>query len=228
MFMKTLLCMALTSLLLLGSCTNSMKQGASVSKSKPDTEKADAENNPDLSFLLSMSFEEASAISPQKLVVSPRVSIAADTIDVLSTRADGTPRRIRAKGHVYLQVGEDEQAHMLCQEAFISGDEVILRGKPIVQRGASTVEGMADSTVFYLLGKNLRAIGLHKVTTQNDIGSIASMGPWENTANPLLPPLAEGSVPDAIRDELRKASEAETLHQQALKTDPAPPMTAPQ
>jgi hypothetical protein len=216
--------LAIISLLSLSACKTSTNDAAAA---KPKPGPPEADKGPDLAFLLSMSFEEASAISPAKLVVPPFVSVAADSIEVLSKKADGTPRRVRAKGHVFLQVTLGEEAHALCQEALISGDEIILRGRPILKRGASTVEGLSDSTVFFMLGMKLRTLGLHKVTTQSEMAASSDRGPWENAANPLLPPLEEGAVPSSVRDELRKATEAETLHQQTLKAAPAPPMTAP-
>ena len=97
------------------------------------------------------------------------------------------------------------------------------------QRGSSTVEGMADSTVFFMMGSRLRAIGLHRVSNANSLAnSAASDGPWANNSNPLLPPLDESSVPKTIRDELRQAADAEALHQHALEASPAPPLPAQQ
>ena len=217
--MRPFFYLVLTALsLLLSQCKTASKSGAAGATKPADAAAGPA---PELSFLLSMSYDEASAISPQKLVVAPFAKIAADSIEVVSKKADGTPRKVRAKGHVFVQMDYREEARALCQEALISGDEVILRGRPIVQRGTSTVEGLADSTVFFMMGLRLRAIGLHKVSNASSLGG---SGPWANNANPLLPPLEESAVPNDIRDELRKAADAEALHQSALKNAPAPPL----
>ena len=107
-----------------------------------------------------------------------------------------------------------EPAKALCQEAFITQDEIILRGSPILQRGGSMVEGLDDSTIFYLFGTSLRVIGLHKVSNQTEIAALMpTLGSWAAGPNPLRPPLTESAVPSSIRDSMQRAAEAEMLHQ---------------
>ena len=146
----------------------------------------------------------------------PFAKVAADSIEVLRTNADGTPRRVRAKGHVFVQLDyADQTARALCQEALIGENELFLRGKPVLQRGASTVEGTADVTVFYLGAQRLRVIGPHRVTSVKDmLRTGQTPGAWSGP-NPLLPPLDATDVPDAVRDELRKSLEAEMALQQS-------------
>jgi hypothetical protein len=186
-------------------------------------------SNTDLLFLLSMNFEEAKAISAQSVEMPMGVKIAADSIEILKEDGDKKPKKVRAKGRVYLEngIGED-QAKVLCQEAYISSWEIVLRGKPIIQRGGSTIEGLDDKTVAYMLGSRLRVIGMHRLTNQDSmLAMLPDLGPWTAGPNPILPPLTEDSVPNDIRDQMLKAAEAEAVLQQnrvdALKQPDAPP-----
>ena len=113
------------------------------------------------SMLLGMSYHEAAAISPQKLEVPPFFKVAADEIQVVCRNKDGSPRTVRAKGKVFLEINFLEPANALCQEAYFGDEEVIMRGHPVLKRGTSVVEGLADSTVFYMFGVRLRVIGQH-------------------------------------------------------------------
>lgn len=181
----------------------------------------------DMSFLLTMSYEEAQTITPQHLELPPFYKLAADEIQVVSRDRNGKPRRVRARGKVFLQMDFREPARALGQEAYIDDDEVILRGRPMVQRGGSIVEGLDDNTVFYMLGLRLRVIGMHRVTSQRDLlnemqdgsagpagpvsipyryrpGPLPRLGPWETGPNPLLPPLSPSDVPESIRREMQK------------------------
>ena len=183
----------------------------------------------DLSFLLSMSFVEAKTISTQQLEFPPYIKIAADSIQVFKYSADGKPIKARARGKVFIEMNFSETAKALCQEAFISEGEIILRGSPILQRGGSMVEGLDDSTIFYLFGTSLRVIGLHKVSNQNEIAALMpTLGTWAAGPNPLLPPLTESAVPSSIRDSMQRAAEAEMLHQKTRELygpADAPPAT---
>lgn len=208
----------------------------SLNKDK-DSEAADTggrpvEASPDLGLLLSMTYAEAAKISPQKLELPPFFKVAADEIEVVKTFKDGSPKKVRAKGKVFLQIDFREPAVALCQEAYFGDDEVILRGRPLLQRGGSIIEGLDDGTVFYMLGLRLRAIGLHRLTNEGQLASaMPSMSPgirgisdpalpwrgspWEAGPNPLLPPLSPSAVPDRVRRELEKAAEAEAVLQQS-------------
>ena len=156
--------------------------------------------------------------------------VAADNIEVLRKFADGKPRKIRAKGRVFLELDQKDHAKALCEEALVDGGDIILRGRPIVQRGTSTVEGLSDVTVFYLFGTSLRVIGKHRLT---NLKTLAAGSPWQSSYATLLPPLDSGDVPAAVRDEMRKAAEAEAQLQrsriglppafpEALSTGPMP------
>ncbi|MDZ4287019.1 MAG: hypothetical protein U0984_03625, partial [Prosthecobacter sp.] len=190
--------------------------------------KATAGSSVDLTFLLSMDYTEAKAISTQSAETSKGTKIAADKIEVLKTDKEGKAKKLTAKGKVYIETGAADGAKILCQEAYINGDEAILRGKPIMQRGGSIVEGLDEGTVFYMLGTRLRVIGLHRLTNEGAmLANLPDLGPWTGGPNPLLPPLNEGSVPRNIRAEMLKAAEAEAVLQQAklesLDQPAAPP-----
>jgi hypothetical protein len=169
----------------------------------------------DLSFLLTMDYTEAKAMSAQSMELPHGVRVAADSIEVLKVDKENNPKRIRAKGKVYLESGEgQDSSKALCQEALITYDEIILRGKPILQRGGSIVEGLNDQTVAYMLGTRLRVIGLHRLTNQDTmVAMLPDLGPWAAGPNLLLPALAEDSVPSNIREEMQKAAEAEAVLQ---------------
>ncbi len=184
----------------------------------------------DLAFLLSMSFEEAKALSGDSLDLGFYGRVAAEKIEVLKTDRDGRPRKVRAVGKVFLEHGAGEPARVLCQEALLNGDEAILRGRPVLQRGGSILEGLNERTVFYLLGQRLRVIGLHRVTVPEmppllAPGPLDPLGPavaprlpdfrpWASGPNPLLPALDENAVPAGLRAEMQRAAESESLLQQ--------------
>ena len=212
------------------------KTDASANVEKPEKDKdkaepkiADAASSVDLSFLLTMNYSEAKAISAQTMELPHGVRIAADSIEVLKMDKENNPKRIRAKGKVYIESGEgQDSSKALCQEALITFDEIILRGKPILQRGGSIVEGLNDQTVAYMLGTRLRVIGLHRLTNQDTmVAMLPDLGPWAAGPNLLLPALAEDSVPNNIREEMLKAAEAEAVLQynrsEAQSLPDAPP-----
>ncbi len=232
---RLLLCCATTLLaaaIFCSGCTGLNTPSASTASASAATKKdAVLVKSPmDLSFLLSMSFTEAKTLSTQQLEFPPHLKIAADSIQVFKYAPDGRPLKARARGKVFIEMNFDEPAKALCQEAFITENEVILRGSPILQRGGSMVEGLDESTIFYLFGSSLRVIGLHKVNNQNQIAAMMpTLGSWAGGPNPLLPPLTEGDVPVNIRSEMQRAAEAEMLHQKTRELyGPAPaPDAAP-
>jgi|GEM_PF-1612027 len=182
----------------------------------------------DLAFLLSMNFDEAKTLSGQSLDLGVNGRVAAESIEIVKSDKEGRAKKVRAKGKVYLESGTGDSAKILCQEAYINGDEAVLRGRPILQRGGAIVEGLADDTVFYFLGTRLRVIGLHRVTNPDTmLAGLPDLGPWTAGPNPLLPALSETSVPSNIREEMLKAAAAEAALQQhrteALQQPDAPP-----
>lgn len=204
------------------------KMNADAIAMERDLAKAAQSSGVDLSFLLSMNYNEAKAISVNSIEMPMGVRIAADNIEIIKKDGNDVPKRVKATGKVYLENGEgDDMAKVLCHEALISSWEIVLRGKPIIQRGGSTIEGLEDSTVAYMIGPRLRVIGLHRLANQSTmIADLPDLGPWTGGPNPLLPPLSEASVPNDIRDQMMKAAEAETVLQQnrelALSQDHPP------
>jgi hypothetical protein len=222
--------------LLLWGCQSKPKEEVEGADEKPVKEKPGevAEPSEGLAFLMTMTWDEAKVLSAQSLEVPPFFRVAADEIEVLKAGSDGTPRRVRAKGKVFIEMEFSESGRVLCQEAYIADDELILRGKPLLQRGGSAVEGMDDVTVFYMLGTRLRVIGRHRVTNENVLMAETRKaeevqrgrksqgfetpgeppmlpmmrGPWGGGPNPLLPPLSSSSVPEDIRQKMRAEADA--------------------
>jgi hypothetical protein len=208
--------------LLLQSCA-AFKKTDIVNKTGPHAGSGSTDRpatDVDTSALLSMSFAEASLIAPQHIDVPHLPKVAADNIEVLRKYADGTPRKIRAKGRVFIEFEGQDHARALCDEALVDGGDVILRGRPILQRGIGTVEGLSDVTVFYMMGQNVRVIGKHRVT---NLKGLAGVSPWQGGSGPatLLPPLESADVPASVRDEMRKAAEAEAQLQRSRVGLPA-------
>ena len=192
--------------------------GCAVLKKKAQEAATSPEAGPGVSSLLSMTFEEASSLAAQHMEVTGLPKVAADSIEVVSQTSVGKPRKVRAKGRVFVQLDELDGAHALCDEALVSADEVILRGKPLLQRGTSTVEGLSDVTVFYVFGQRLKVIGRHRLT---NLGQLSAESPWKAGPASLLPPLESSDVPEAVRDEMRKAAEAEAQLQRSRVGLPA-------
>jgi len=245
--------------LLLGCQSKSTEEGGDEGVPKDKKEKAESEAEPSegLAFLMTMTWDEAKALSAQCLEVPPFFRVAADEIQVLKASADGTPRKVRAKGKVFIAMEFAESGRVLCQEAFLSDDELILRGKPLLQRGGSVVEGMDDVTVFCMLGTRLRVIGRHRVTNEHEMVSEVRKaelvmrkkggadegfpgappvlpimsGPWVGSGpNPLLPPLSADSVPEEIRQKMRAEAEAVNVMPLDLPGEGlmGPPVKAPE
>src|SRR5689334_4705379 len=118
------------------SCQTNQKHDAAVAAAGSS---ATAQSGAvDVSFLVSMTWNEAKKLSAQQLEIPPYYKVAADEVRVLQTDASGRPLRVRAKGHVFMQVDFEEQMKALGQEAYIKNDgELILRGKPLLNRGRS-------------------------------------------------------------------------------------------
>ena len=201
---------------------------AAESDKKADLASDAPASSVDLSFLLTMNYAEAKSISAQSMELPWGVRVAADSIEVLKLDRDNAPKKIRAKGKVYLESGDGDMAKVLCQEALITMDELILRGKPILQRGGSIVEGLDDGSMAFMMGSRLRVLGLHRVTNQDTmVAMMPDLGPWAAGPNPLLPALEENAVPSNIREEMLKAAEAEAVLQQNRTEALAQPDAAP-
>lgn len=187
-----------------------------------------------LAALLSMTWDEAKNVSVTSTEVEQVARIGADSIEVLKADDRGRPIRLRARGRVFVESLEGESAIILCQEAFLDRDELILRGKPLLQRGDSVLEGLDDFTVYYMMGSRLRVLGRHRIVEksalmrewaveepatasgvqQSGLVSLPSTppalpvrGPWAAGPNPLLPALSPSSVPDSVRTQMLREAE---------------------
>jgi hypothetical protein len=199
--------------LLIAACGVILAGCKSVESTSDETTPASAEgpavgggDSVDVSFLLSMTWAEAKKLSAQSLEIPPFYRVAADEVKVLKSDAAGRPLKVRAKGHVFMEVDFRERLTSLGQEAYIeSGGELILRGKPLLQRGKSLVEGLSDMTVFYISGTRLQAIGQHRLVKQSGGGgeSFDVMPTWTRSwkegPNPLLPALSPQDLPKGMR-----------------------------
>ncbi|HSI61649.1 MAG TPA: hypothetical protein VLE43_00985, partial [Candidatus Saccharimonadia bacterium] len=128
--------------------------------------------------------------------------------------AKGRPERVRAIGKVFVQIDFRDKLVGLAQEAYIESDgEVILRGRPLLKRGRSVVEGLSETTVYYIKGTRLQVIGKHRMAKQE--GGIESphggtirpsfdvqptwRRAWRDGPNPLLPALTPEVLPAEMR-----------------------------
>jgi hypothetical protein len=179
------------------SC-QSLDQQKEGDKKDDASAKTDAGSNVDVSFLLSMTFEEAKRMGAHSEEMPPYFKIVGDEVTVLARNSMNFPKRIRAKGRVFLEVDFREKLISLCQEALISPEEVILRGKPLLKRGRTVVEGLDDTTVFYVRGVDLHVIGKHRITTEKGVTPTWKHS-WKEGPNPLLPALTPADVPKEIR-----------------------------
>lgn len=222
--------------LLLAACASPQKtgdEGGNGEEKEPAAaEKSTETESGELDFLLSMRWEEARAISSNHMELPPHYRLTADEIEVLKTDPQGAPQRVRARGKIFIEMLLDEPARVLAQEAFVSEDEVILRGKPLLRRGDSVIEGLHDATVFYFLGSRLKVLGRHRLHHQpavavteasaavapaarggfGDPGPPPALpilqGPWAGGPNPLLPPLSPDTVPAAVRQKMLEEAQA--------------------
>lgn len=205
-----------------------------------------------LSFLMTMNWAEAKAISKQAMELPPFFRVAAETLEVVKSAPDGRPLAVRAKGNVFIEMLFKDVGRVLCREAYISEQEVIMRGRPLLQRGGSVVEGVDDLTVFYMLGPKLRVIGRHRLDNESQMIAAASSngmverpagggfatlpaaapalpmsGPWSGGPNPLLPPLSPASVSDSVRKQLRAEADAVEVIPLEPPGEAATPATPP-
>jgi hypothetical protein len=217
---------------------------AANGKPMTEAEIADKQEGVDVGKLLSMTFDEAKKVSPNSLSVPPFYKLTADEISVLRTNAKGQPERVRAKGKVFVQIDFREKLVALAQEAYIESDgEVILRGRPLLKRGRSVVEGLAETTVYYIKGTRLQVIGKHRLAKQE--GGIESphggtirpsfdiqptwRRAWKDGPNPLLPALTPSVVPAEMRASplLPPVQNSSDLPKLLVPSDDDTPISAP-
>ncbi len=175
---------------------------------------ADQKEGVDVAKLLSMTFDEAKKMSPNALDVPPFYKLTADEISILKKDAKGRPQRVRARGRVFVQIDFRDKLVALAQEAYLESDgEVILRGRPLLKRGRTVVEGLSETTVYYIKGTRLQVLGSHRMAKQE--GGIESphggtfrpsydvqpswRRAWKDGPSPLLPALSPSDLPADMR-----------------------------
>ncbi len=99
--------------------------------------------------LLEMSYDEAKAISKKNAEIG-QYRVAADEIEILRNDKEGQPTKIKAKGHVFLEMTLMNRATALCGEALVSLDEATLRGKPMMMQSSRIARAKDDSTSFQI------------------------------------------------------------------------------
>jgi hypothetical protein len=173
-----------------------------------------------LSGLLMMGFEQAKLMSQQHGEFG-QFKVAGDFVEV-------SPQKLTARGKVYVSQEGESAAQMLAQEAWITKNEMILRGKPIVVRGNTVIEGLASSTMFYFYFNKLRVLGAHKVKQLQEFqeSDVTSMDWLQGSLNPLLPPLESESISAEIRQKMIREAEAEAVLIQS-RLQPVVPVEKP-
>ncbi len=181
---------------MVGCGSTGEKKDADADPTNPNAKPADGDHV-NVGFLLTMTFDEAKKMSTASDTFPPFYKVAADEVKVSRTD-DNKPKRLQAKGRVFLQIDFREQLNALAQEALITPNEVILRGKPLLKRGRTVVEGLNDTTVFYVRGVDLQVIGKHRITSEKEVTPTWTRS-WKEGPNPLLPALRPEDVPKEMR-----------------------------
>lgn len=140
--------------------------------------------------LLEMNFDEAKAISPQNAEVGGLFKVAADSIEVLKKDREGKPVKVRAKGHVFVEMALAERASGLCEEAILTRSEVTLTGKPMVKRGNRVALSKDAKTTFWITEQRLNASGRCELAKLEEMPApvIVASADFFPVAEPMLPP----------------------------------------
>lgn len=108
--------------------------------------------------LLEMGFDEAKAISAQHAEVGTLFKVAGDVVEVLKQDAEGKPLKVRAKGHVFVEMPLMNRATALCEEATITLRDAHLKGTPMLKQGARVARSTGKSTTFWVTDR-LQVLG---------------------------------------------------------------------
>lgn len=150
--------------------------------------------NPAERSLLEMNFDEAKSISPQTAQVGSLFRVAADSIEVLKKDSLGQPVKIKAKGHVFVEMSLAQRTTALCEEAVVTRAEVSMTGKPMVKRGNRVARAMEQSTCFWVSEMRLHAAGRCEMAQLDDsvpqpmMLASNSGGDFFPVPEPVLPP----------------------------------------
>lgn len=151
--------------------------------------------------LLEMDFDEAKAISAQSTQVGSLFRVAADHVEILKTDRQGQPTKVRATGHVFVDMALTERATALCEEAILTRGDVTLKGQPMVKRGNRVAKSKNASTTFWITEARLHATGSCELAQLEALPAPMTMLMASNDffpiPEPMLPPTTEPWVANA-------------------------------
>lgn len=120
---------------------------------------------PDAASFVTTDWRKVRMRSAQTLEYDESLVLAGNRIEVLKVSPKGRILEARATGRVHLEWIGGTPGRLACREAYLNQDEIVVRGRPILARGPSILEGLDDTTVFYLVGTRLKVLGRHRNTT---------------------------------------------------------------
>jgi hypothetical protein len=146
--------------------------------------------------LLEMPFDAAVAISPQNSKIGELFQVAADNIEVLKTDREGQPVKVRASGHVFLEMALSDRVTALCDEATLTLTEVTLKGKPMVMKGDRVARATEPGTTLWLTETRIKVTGgceLAKLETPaySTPGMLLANSDFFPVPEPVLPPITQ-------------------------------------
>lgn len=118
--------------------------------------------------LMDMSYEEASAIGRQHLLVPPLFKIVADSIEIVKKDKAGVPIEVVAMGRVFVDMSLKERATGLCDRATVTVKSAELVGRPIIKRSNRIARGTSQNASFAISEENLQAKGSYQLTTMDE------------------------------------------------------------
>lgn len=98
--------------------------------------------------LLEMRYDEAKAISAQHADVGTQFRVAADKVEVVKADAEGKPLKVKATGHVFVEMNIGERATALCEEAEITTEHAVFKGNPLLMQSSQVAKATSPSTSF--------------------------------------------------------------------------------
>ena len=172
--LPALVCMAL-----LASCSTSPDEALPPDAPDASAEQPSAASSPPATpavslterALLEMTFEEAQVLSPQTQTaqVGTLFRVAADTVEILKTDRAGSPVKVRAKGHVFLEMTLGNRATALCDEAILTIRDALLKGNPMVKQGVNVAKSTSEKTTIFINYDRLQAFGRYEIVKLEDM-----------------------------------------------------------
>jgi hypothetical protein len=135
--------------------------------------------------LLDMSYEEASAIGRQHLLVPPLFKIVADSIEIVKKDKAGLPIEVVAEGQVFVDMSLKERATGMCDRATVKVKSAELVGRPIIKRSNRIARGTSQNASFAISEENLKAKGSYQLATLDEAPLMN--GPFDETFPQPLP-----------------------------------------